>query len=229
MVWRIFPIAALLAALTLGAQGRSPQDEKKDLPEGKEKEIVATVCTECHSLERITTSRRTLQEWSVVVKNMVSNGAALKDEEAEMVVQYLAKNFGPANVQPLPQDSSGTATAQPAVFKPVANVYQLMKGIVIPSSDVVWHVAMEPPKDDQEWTVVQNNALTLAEAGNLLMIGSRAKDQGNSIQAAQALVDAATVVLRAAQAQNVDALNDAGDRLVRVCRNCHTQYKQSPR
>ena len=164
-----------------------------------------------------------------MVKNMVSNGAALKDEEAEMVVQYLAKNFGPANVQALPQDSSGAATAQQAVLKPVANVYQLMKGIVIPSSDVVWHVAMEPPKDDQEWTVVQNNALTLAEAGNLLMVGSRAKDQGNWIKAAQALVDAATVVLQAAQAKNVDALNDAGDGLVRVCRNCHTQYKQSPR
>ena len=229
MVWRIFPMAALLPALILGAQGGSPQDEGKDLPEGTEKEIVAAVCTECHSLERITTSRRSLQEWRGVVKNMVSNGAALKDEEAELVVQYLAKNFGPANVQAFPQDSSGTATAQQAVFKPVANVYQLMKGIVIPSSDVVWHVAMEPPKDDQEWSVVQNNALTLAEAGNLLMIGSRAKDQGNWIKAAQGLVDAATVVLRAAQAKNVDAVNEAGDRLVRVCRNCHTQYKQSPR
>ena len=93
---------------------------------------------------------------------------------------------------------------------------------------MVWHVATEPPKDDPEWTVVPNNALTLAEAGNLLMIGSRAKDQGNWIEAAQALVDAATVVLQAAQAKNVDAVNDAGDRLVRVCRNCHTQYKQSP-
>jgi cytochrome c553 len=104
-----------------------------------------------------------------------------------------------------------------------------MKSIVIPNADVVWHVAQEAPKDDNEWIAVQNSALTVAEAGNLLMIGGRSKDQGNWVKAAQALVDAATVALRAAQAKNVDALNEAGDRLVTVCGNCHRQYKQSPR
>ena len=69
------------------------------------------------------------------------------------------------------------------------------------------------------------SALTLAEAGNLLMIGSRAKDQGDWMKAARGLIDSATVVFRAAEARNADALNEAGDRLVTACRNCHSQYK----
>lgn len=226
--WMVILPAGLFAAATLGAQDQSPQGEGKDLPEGKGEEIVASVCKECHSLERLTSSTRTLQEWKSVVEDMVSNGAALKPEEVEIVVQYLAKNFGPANAQARLQQSAGLAVAPQSAFKPLANVYQLMKAIIIPSSDVVWQVAMEPPKDGQEWTAVQNSALTLAEAGNLLMIGNRAKDQGNWMKAAQALADSATVVFRAAEARDVDALNEAGNQLVRVCRNCHQQYKQSP-
>ena len=165
--------------------------------------------------------------------SMVLNGADLMAEEVEGVVQYLAKNFGPESAQArldeaLRQESSGPAAAQQPPFIPVAGVYQLMKAIIIPNAEVVWNVAMEAPQDDPEWTAVQNSALTLAESGNLLMIGSRAKDQGDWVKAAQALVDEATVALRAAEAKNEDALLEAGDRLLRTCSGCHRQYKKSP-
>lgn len=215
----VFLLTGLVAAVTLCAQ---------DLPAGKGKEMVASACTACHSSERITASHRTPQEWKDVVDRMVLNGAALKNEDVESVVQYLAKNFSPSNIQIRPLASSGPATAHQPPFKPVAGVYQLMEAIVIPSSDVVWHVASEAPKNDKEWAVVQHSALTLAEAGNLLMIGDRAKDQGDWMKAAQALIDSATVVFRAAEAKNADELNKAGDKLVITCGNCHRQYKQSP-
>ena len=165
--------------------------------------------------------------------SMVLNGADLRAEEVEGVVQYLAKNFGPESAQArldeaLRQESSGPAAAQQPPFIPVAGVYQLMKGIIIPNANVLWNVAMEAPQDDPEWTAIQNSALTLAESGNLLMIGSRAKDQGDWVKAAQALVDEATVALRAAEAKNEDALLEAGDRLLRTCSGCHRQYKKSP-
>ena len=123
---------------------------------------------------------------------------------------------------------TSAATAQQPTFIPVASVNQLMKAIVIPTSDAIFQVAMKAPETDEEWTAMQNNALTLAESGNLLMIGSRAKDQGDWVKAAQALVDEATVALRAAEAKNVDALMEAGDRMLRTCSGCHRQYKQSP-
>ncbi len=123
---------------------------------------------------------------------------------------------------------TSAARAQQPTFIPVASVNQLMKAIVIPTSDAIFQVAMKAPETDEEWTAMQYNALTLAESGNLLMIGSRAKDQGDWVTAAQALVDEATVALRAAEAKNVDVLLEAGDRMLRTCSGCHRQYKQSP-
>ena len=209
MVPRIVLLLCLLSGLLAG-----PGAFAQELPEGKEKALVAGACTKCHSLERIVTAHHTLAEWQDLVHRMVLNGAVLKDEEVGAVVQYLQKNFGPANASAGPEINSAQGAAPQSGFKPVAGVYQLMEAIVIPASDVVWHVAMEPPKDEKEWKVVQHNALTLAEAGNLLMIGSRAKDQGDWMKAARGLIDSATVVFRAAEARNVDALNEAGDRLV---------------
>ena len=119
---------------------------------------------------------------------------------------------------------SNTASAQQPTLKAVATVNQLMKAIIIPSSDAVFQVAMEPPQDDEAWTAVQNSALTLAESGNLLMIGSRAKDQGDWIKAAQALVDAGTVAFKAAEDKNVDALIEAGDQVYATCEGCHERY-----
>ncbi len=119
---------------------------------------------------------------------------------------------------------SNTASAQQSTLKPVATVNQLMKAFIIPSSDALFQVAMEAPQDDEAWTAVQNSALMLAESGNLLMIGDRAKDQGDWIKAAQALTEAGTVAFKAAEAKNVDALIEAGDQVYATCEGCHQQY-----
>ena len=119
---------------------------------------------------------------------------------------------------------TSAARAQQPTFKPVASVNQLMKAIVIPTSDALFQVAMKAPENDEEWTAMQNNALTLAESGNLLMIGSRAKDQGDWIKAAQALVNAGTVAFKAAEAKNEDALIEAGDQVYATCEGCHSRY-----
>src|ERR1700722_5935424 len=81
-------------------------------------------------------------------------------------------------------------SAQAPGLQPVGTVHQIMVGIVAPASDVVFKVATAGPKDDKEWAAVQNSALTLAEAGNLLMIPGRAKDKGEWMKNAKALLDA---------------------------------------
>ena len=115
------------------------------------------------------------------------------------------------------------AAPQPA-FKPVGTVMQIMEAVVIPSSNAVWNVPAEAPTNDEEWAAVRNNALALAEAGNLLMIGDRAKDQEAWMTAAQALVDAGTTAFHAAEAKDVDGITAAGDEIYNSCEGCHMQY-----
>ena len=127
-----------------------------------------------------------------------------------------------------------TACAPQPAFKPVASVKQLMAATVVPSAEIIFDavgsVVSErgvedfAPKNDEEWTAVRNGALTLAESGNLLMIGARAKDQGEWIKLSQALVDVGMVAVKAAQAKNAEALFEAGGKVYEVCGQCHDKY-----
>lgn len=120
---------------------------------------------------------------------------------------------------------ASSALAEAPTFQPVGTNLQLMKGIVIPSSNVIFNVPSQAPKDDAEWTNVQNNALMLAEAGNLLMMTGRAKDNGEWMKDARALVDAGTAAFKAANAKDVNKLGDAGDDILTACETCHNKYK----
>ena len=84
-----FRLATLLAALLLVAAIPA-----QDLPEGPGKELVAKVCTACHELTRITSKKKTKQEWNDTVDKMAMRGAMATDDEFAMIVDYLAKNFG---------------------------------------------------------------------------------------------------------------------------------------
>ncbi len=79
-----FP-AALVLATSVPAQ---------DLPDGAGKDLVMNVCTVCHELTRITSKRKTKEDWSDTVDKMAAKGARASDEEFETIVTYLAKYFG---------------------------------------------------------------------------------------------------------------------------------------
>jgi mono/diheme cytochrome c family protein len=64
------------------------------LPPGKGKAIVQRTCISCHALKVVTAKRASKEEWSVLVDQMLSRGADLTDDEVEIVVGYLARNFG---------------------------------------------------------------------------------------------------------------------------------------
>ena len=113
-------------------------------------------------------------------------------------------------------------------FKPVGTVMQIMDAIIIPSSSAIWNVPAAAPKNDEEWATVRNSAIALAEGGNLLMIGDRAKDHDEWLKMSQALVDAGTAAFRAAEAKNVDAITAAGDQIYTACENCHLKYSPQP-
>ena len=122
----------------------------------------------------------------------------------------------------------------PPPFKPVADVKALMQGVVDPAADGVWqsvaiiftkdHVDERRPHTEQEWAAVRGHAMTLAEAGNLLMIAPRAKDGGDWMKFAQELVDASAAALRATEAKDADRLLDVGGPIDEVCERCHKKY-----
>ena len=124
----------------------------------------------------------------------------------------------------LAQQGAVKRAASPGGPRVIATVKQIMVALTIPSSDAVFDAASEPPKTDAEWTKVAAHALVLAESGNLLMIGSRAKDREAWMKMARAQVDAAEAVMKAAAAKNADALSKTGDALYETCDACHTRY-----
>ena len=118
---------------------------------------------------------------------------------------------------------ANVAMTQQPVPKPVADLPQLMQAMVIPSSNNLFNVARQPPKDEKEWTAVRNSAVILAESGNLLMIGNRAKDSV-WMKTSLAMVEAGATALTAAEAKDVDGITEAGNQIIDACEVCHETH-----
>jgi len=56
---------------------------------------------------------------------------------------------------------------------------QLMVDVIYPTSDAIFYVERTPPRANRIGTVLRTNALTLAESGNPVDDGTRARDQGD--------------------------------------------------
>ena len=52
------------------------------------------VCTQCHTLNRVTEKKLAKDEWNDIVDKMAAKGARASDEEFDTIVNYLTKNFG---------------------------------------------------------------------------------------------------------------------------------------
>jgi competence protein ComEA len=69
------------------------------LPPGDGQPIVQQKCASCHALKVITTKKASRQQWSTTVDQMITRGAEVSDDDVETLLDYLAKNFGPATGQ----------------------------------------------------------------------------------------------------------------------------------
>ncbi|HVH25922.1 MAG TPA: hypothetical protein VM818_04145 [Vicinamibacterales bacterium] len=160
-----------------------------------------------------------------------------------------------------PVSAQGKASA--TGLSPVGSILELMLQIVDPIGDAIFEsvsvvVTAEGEKEtrpttDAEWLAVRNNAMILAEAGNLLKIPRPVsptkaapgiafeppgpddlspaqveillkRDRRAFDAFAQALTDAALVALKAVDERNVEGLYEAGDRIDQACENCHLNY-----
>lgn len=119
-------------------------------------------------------------------------------------------------------------------FSKALNLRQLMDWVIDPAADVIWDsvktISTEKgtqeiaPKTDEQWAAVRNAAATLIEAGNLLMMEGRARDNKEWIAAARRLSANAEKALKAAEARNAETLFDTGGDIYNACKACHDRY-----
>lgn len=121
---------------------------------------------------------------------------------------------------------AAVATAQaPSSFQPVGNISQLMIDIIYPASDALFYIERNPPKTDHDWNVIRGTALTLAESGNLLLMGTRALDQDRWVKDTKLMIDAGAAAFRAAKKKDMQAILDLSDQLTASCTTCHRHYR----
>jgi cytochrome c556 len=147
----------------------------------------------------------------------------------------------------------GAATAAAPKPQALATLGQLMKGILFPSSNVIFAAQGDNPADVKpaadpststnplastygKWEAVENAALAIAEAANLLTIPGRKCSNGRDVpvqnadwaKLVQGVRDAGMVSYKAAQSKNQDNILMAADVLANACASCHDKYREKP-
>ncbi len=119
-------------------------------------------------------------------------------------------------------------------FRTDTSVQMLMANLVDPAADLVWDAVGTiidadgenhwEPKTEEEWLTVRYGAMSLIEAGNLLMMETRALDQDQWIRLSEGMMDAATTMFQAAEAEDADQVFDLGEVVYNSCNSCHQLY-----
>lgn len=155
--------------------------------------------------------------------------------------------------------ASQTLQASPFELKPVATLQEIMTSVIDPNIDAVWNavstvstangIEERRPQSDEEWRVLRQHALTVAEAANLLLVENRPVAAPNAttssgdaelapaaiktllterrddfVARAYGLQIAAQSLIDAIDAKNVDQLEQAGGEVEQACEQCHSQF-----
>ena len=152
---------------------------------------------------------------------------------------------------------ASSATAAPALsFPAVGSLNQVMRGILFPSSNVLFDVQTQDPGARRKggargdatttsarygdvydsWLVVDAAAISIAEAGPLLMTRGRRCENGKPVpvdradwqQYVQGLVEVGGAAYRASQTRNQAAVSDVTNQISDACANCHRVYRDRP-
>jgi cytochrome c553 len=135
--------------------------------------------------------------------------------------------------------------------EPMGSLAQVMRGILFPNSNILFDVQSVDPANPPPaavagggatanfsgiysgWQMVENAAIALGEAANLIVIPGRRCENGRDVplsepnwaQFTQQLKDAADVALVAARASDQAAASDATNDIAEACYVCHEVYR----
>jgi cytochrome c5 len=70
----------------------SPNQDAVPTLDGKA--LLESRCTACHALDRVIAARKSAADWTITVNRMVAKGAQVTPDEAQAIIDYLAKTYG---------------------------------------------------------------------------------------------------------------------------------------
>jgi S-disulfanyl-L-cysteine oxidoreductase SoxD len=153
-----------------------------------------------------------------------------------------------------PPGAAASRGATPALsFPPVGNVNQVMRGILFPSSNILFDVQTQDPSARKAaasvtdastltvrygnvydpWILVDVAAISLAESAPLLMTPGRRCENGKPMPIGDAdwqkyvmgLVEAGRAAYKAAQTRNQETVSEVTNLIQEACFNCHRAYR----
>jgi hypothetical protein len=156
----------------------------------------------------------------------------------------------------------GTLAAAPAVTvgagRPPGNMAQVMRGILFPSSNLLFNVQNQDPGEQKPgwspggptsfswvdwgagiysgWELVDYAAIALAESTPLLLLPGRRCENGKPVPVERAdwiqytagLAEAGKAAYRASQSRNRDAVIEVTNQIADACLQCHDAYRDKP-
>ena len=154
---------------------------------------------------------------------------------------------------PTPPARVATASSAPS-FPATGTLNQVMRGILFPSSNVLFDVQTRDPGAGSKggvtradaattsnrygdvyspWQVVDAAAISIAEIGPVLMQAGRRCENGKPVPVdrddwkryVQGVVDAGRAAYRASQMRSQDAVSEATNGISDACANCHRVYR----
>jgi hypothetical protein len=150
-----------------------------------------------------------------------------------------------------PPQSAAPPPAQATSPQAYSNLAQLMRGIPFTFANIVFDAQSEDPGRSRDpaavgggatatfknvyggWQEVENSALALSEAANLILIPGRLCENGNPVPieqadfraAAEALAQAGQAAYTAAQARSMDKMIEVSETVAMACSQCHEPYR----
>ena len=87
-------VSGLTAALFLTATVAAQADT---LPPDPGRDMVAKACAQCHSADVVSAQRKTRADWSATIDRILEKYPyePLEAQEREVILDYLAKQYGP--------------------------------------------------------------------------------------------------------------------------------------
>jgi hypothetical protein len=133
---------------------------------------------------------------------------------------------------------AGCQQQKQAEFKTELDVKEIMAHVVDPGSFMVWKnsgydiddtVHDRYPTTEEGWKVMEDGAVIVAEAGNLLKLGNRPREPVAEWNKFSDLLTVRAMEMKAAvESKDKTAIFDTGGRLYEVCQGCHAKFIIEP-
>jgi hypothetical protein len=116
-----------------------------------------------------------------------------------------------------------------AAGRPLVTIKELMEKTITPATNTLWN-AFEPPTTDEQWTALEEAAVTLLVAANVTALGGTGPMDNEWVKQPawkafnEVMISAGSDALKAIRARDHAALLAAGDVLYPPCEGCHLQF-----